>query len=175
MNENNYEIYKKMYDKEEYFQLWSDQNNLKALTEELKDDIYQKYLVKSAVLNRDNFRCQNVDCKNSTSPLTMHHIKFQKNGGEDKVRNGITLCRSCHQGYHRGKREIVFGEFDYLPPHIRGHTLKIVKVVKSDWKKVKKEMRQLRKSLKGMRTALTMNQLTILMKFLTMIYDDDDD
>ena len=49
------------------------------------------------VLNRDGNRCRNCG---STENLHVHHIQWKRDGGEDKLSNLITLCRSCHQKEH---------------------------------------------------------------------------
>jgi len=169
-----YEIYKKQLTKKEYFDNW-DSDNYKRLNEDLREQIYNKYLVKSKVFNRDNFTCQNINCKFPDATLTMHHVKWQKNGGEDKERNCVTLCRTCHKAYHRGKQEITFSENANLPSHMKGQTYKLSAVDEIDWKKVKKDMKNLRKTMKqshGIR--LSMSQVAFLMKWLEYIVDLDD-
>ncbi len=171
-----YEVFKQIVSKEEYFQSW-DSENYNKLTEELKQKIYDKYCIKAEVFQRDNFTCQNTECSFPDAPLTLHHVKFQKNGGKDSGRNCVTLCRTCHQGYHRGKRVIVLTDEDYLPSHMRGHTFKVSTDESVDWKKVKAEMKKLRKTLVGERVYLTMDDLALLMKFFDMLvdYNSDDD
>ena len=56
----------------------------------MKREMYKKYLVKCEVFKRDNFRCRNIVCKYPESQLTLHHVKWKKNGGDDKV--GIFMC-----------------------------------------------------------------------------------
>ena len=143
-----YEIYRKIKSKEDYYNDW-DRDNFATLTEALKVEVYNRYVVKCKVFQRDSFKCQNLECKNPSSPLTLHHIKFKKNDGEDKVRNGVTLCRTCHMGYHKAKRAIVFDNAKHLPSHIRGHKYKLEKPIKVDWKQIKSDMRLLRKQLKS--------------------------
>lgn len=163
-----YEIYKTVKTKDEYFNSW-DKKNVGMLTEELKTAIYSRYVVKSFVFQRDGFKCQNVGCKHHTSELTMHHIKFQKNNGKDSVKNCITLCKICHQGFHRGKNELTFN----------GATYKVSKTDSINWKQVRKENRQLRKTLK---TELSINPIQIsaalfeqLMRFLNINFDNIED
>lgn len=169
-----YEIYKQIVSKEEYFKSW-DSDNYNNLNDDLRDQIYQKYVVKAKMLQRDNFKCQNTDCETPDSELTMHHVRFQKNGGEDKERNCVTLCKTCHKGYHRGKRAITFSSESNLPSNLKGHTFKVDKQNEIDWKKVKKDMKQIRKNMKtdhGL--VLTPKQLIFLMKWLEHIVDIDD-
>ena len=53
---------------------------------------------KQYVLFRDQYKCQNPNCKNKdTNPiLHVHHIKYRSNGGTDKPSNLITVCNKCH-------------------------------------------------------------------------------
>ena len=161
--------------KEEYFQSW-DSENYNRLNEDLKNRIYNKYLIKCEVFQRDEFKCLNLECKTADSPLTIHHVKFQKNGGKDSARNCVTLCKSCHQAYHRGKRKIVFPTSEKLPPHISGNTFVLSTDETVDWKKVKSDMKKLRKTFVDERgIKLSNEQFAFLMRFLEMIVDLDDD
>jgi len=101
---NNYDSYRKAMSKDEYFTKFKE-DDVQKITDEIKEELYQKYLVKCEVFQRDSFKCQNFNCKAIDSPLTMHHIKWQKNNGKDKSRNCVILCQSCHKNYHRGKFE----------------------------------------------------------------------
>lgn len=173
--DNNYELYRTIKDKETYYATWTS-DSLRTLTEELADVIYAKYVVKCKVFQRDNFKCQNMLCKTPNSPLTYHHIKFRKNNGKDKVKNGVTLCQSCHMAYHKAKREIKYYYTKTLPTHIRGHTFKLEREERLDWKKIKFEMAKLRKSLKHEHgIVISAIQWQVLMKFLTMPYYEWDD
>jgi len=49
--------------------------------------------LRKATLDRDGRRC--VVC-GSRSGLTAHHIKSRSEGGEDGLRNLVSLCRVCH-------------------------------------------------------------------------------
>ena len=81
--DNNYELYRTIKDPKAYYDTWTS-DSLKTLTKNLAEAIYKKYVVKCTVFQRDNFKCQNMLCSNPDSPLTYHHIKFQKNNGQDK-------------------------------------------------------------------------------------------
>ena len=167
-----YDKYVNILNKEDYFKKWSEEDKGKV-PENIREKLYNKYLVKAQMLNRDEFTCQNTECKYPHSRLTMHHVKWQKNGGEHKARNSVTLCRACHMRYHKGKGELIFADSEHLPAHIRGHTFKITKEDKIDWKKVRGEMRLLRKNLKqycGLQ--ISWSQVAILMKFLEMEFED---
>lgn len=173
--DHNYELYRKIKSKKDYFSTWTE-DSLKTVTEALAEAIYQKYIVKCKVFQRDNFVCQNSKCKNPQGQLTYHHIKWKKNGGDDKVKNGVTLCKPCHMGYHKGKREIKFFYSKNLPAHIRGHTFKLEKEEKVDWKVIRNEMKLLRKNLKHEHgIVLSALQWQVLMKFLTIPYYRWDD
>jgi len=45
------------------------------------------------------FKCAVPNC-NTTSPLEIHHIIYQENGGLDEDDNLICLCRNCHGRVH---------------------------------------------------------------------------
>ena len=172
-----YEIYRKKINMDQYFKAWSDEN-MKGLTKSLKKQIYDKYLFKCKVFNRDNFKCQNIQCQWPESPLTLHHVKFQKNGGMNKERNGVTLCNACHQGFHKAKRAIIFPDEDYLPVHIKGHTFKLSKPDKVNWKKIRAEMKQIRKNLKDQGITFKIKDwehIELLMRWLYIPFDECDD
>jgi hypothetical protein len=183
-----YEIFKTILEKEDYFSTW-ETDKLNTLNDEMKTYIYEKYKFKCVVFNRDNFVCQNLECKTPSSSLTIHHIKAVRNNGENKPRNGLTLCKSCHMGYERGRCSIVLDNIDTLPPHIRGHTFKIQKENVINWKQVKEQSKNLRREIKlkldegikklpvGQRVwfKITSEQINMLMKILTLPYDEWDD
>ena len=66
--------------------------------------------VREYVLCRDNHTCQCCGGKSGDKILNTHHIESKKVGG-DAPNNLITLCKTCHKGYHDGKVQ--------LPPHIK--------------------------------------------------------
>lgn len=204
-----YEHYKIIKTKEVFFNEWEPEK-LSMLTDSLKDYIYNKYLTKCQTLQRDNFTCQNKGrtenegavvfdpckyCKNVHffHELTIHHIKFKKNDGEDKVRNQITLCAGSHNSYHKANAVLAFLiDAPNIPPHIRGHTFKLEKPDKVDWKKIKSNMRTLRQEIKfklgesikqvpvGQRRwfTITAEQILLLLKWLYIPYNEmteDDD
>jgi hypothetical protein len=148
-----YERYKEIKSKEQFFDEW-DQESLKCISRDTQDTIYKKYVLKCAMFQRDQFKCQNTGCANPDSPLTMHHIKWQKNNGQDKLKNCVTICRTCHKAFHRGKKELVFW----------GMTFKVHKEVLVDWKKLKKDNKIVRKNHKdvcGVRISYELLQLLI--------------
>ena len=158
---------------EDYFNRWDDER-LETLTDIIRVEIYEKYLIKCDVFQRDGFNCQNKDCKNPSAELTMHHVKWQKNGGVNKARNCVTICNTCHKEFHAGKYPLIMKNNKTLPSHIRGHTFKLDKLNEINWKIVKKQMKQFRKTLhneSGLR--LSWQQVSFLMKWLEMSYKED--
>lgn len=57
--------------------------------------------VREYVLFRDGHTCQCCNGKSKDIVLNVHHIESRKTGG-DAPNNLITLCETCHTGYHRG-------------------------------------------------------------------------
>ena len=55
------------------------------------------------ILKLDGYRCQNLDCIHSEEwGLSVHHIKYRSQGGDESDENGITFCNSCDLKAHRG-------------------------------------------------------------------------
>lgn len=59
--------------------------------------------VREYVLFRDNHTCQHCKGKSGDKVLNVHHIKQRKDGGSNSPANLITLCKTCHDNYHKGK------------------------------------------------------------------------
>ena len=57
--------------------------------------------VREYVLSRDGHTCQCCKDKSKDPVLNVHHIESRKTGG-DAPNNLITLCETCHKGYHSG-------------------------------------------------------------------------
>ena len=57
--------------------------------------------VREYVLFRDNHTCQCCKGRSGDKRLNVHHIESRKTGG-DSPGNLITLCETCHKGYHAG-------------------------------------------------------------------------
>ena len=57
--------------------------------------------VREYVLFRDGHVCQCCKGKSKDSVLQVHHIESRKTGG-NAPNNLITLCKTCHSGYHQG-------------------------------------------------------------------------
>ena len=61
--------------------------------------------VREYVLFRDNHTCQCCKGKSKDKVLNVHHIESRKIGG-NAPNNLITLCETCHKGYHNGTVEL---------------------------------------------------------------------
>lgn len=57
--------------------------------------------VREYVLHRDSHTCQCCKGKSGDKILNVHHIESRKTGG-NAPNNLITLCETCHTGYHKG-------------------------------------------------------------------------
>ena len=57
--------------------------------------------VREYVLHRDGHTCQCCHGKSKDKVLNVHHIENRMTGG-NAPNNLITLCETCHKGYHRG-------------------------------------------------------------------------
>ena len=57
--------------------------------------------VREYVLFRDGHECQCCHGKSKDKILNVHHIESRKTGG-NAPNNLITLCETCHKGYHNG-------------------------------------------------------------------------
>ena len=57
--------------------------------------------IREYVLFRDGHMCQCCKGKSKDKILNVHHIESRKIGG-DAPNNLITLCETCHRGYHKG-------------------------------------------------------------------------
>ena len=139
-----------------------------TLTKDIEDRAYNKYVVKCKVLQRDEFMCQNINC-GSKVELTMHHVKLQKNGGKNTVRNCVTVCDSCHKAFHSAKIVLAFDNHK-LPPHIDGHLFRLSENDAVNWKKLKKELKKFRRSLRDEANyCLSTSEMIILFNYLFKI------
>ena len=59
------------------------------------------YNVREYVLFRDGHKCRCCNGKSKDKVLEVHHIQSRKVGG-DAPNNLVTLCKTCHEGYHKG-------------------------------------------------------------------------
>ena len=73
----------------------------------IQGDEYQKgeqlgfWNIREYVLFRDGHKCQCCRGKSRDKVLNVHHIESRKTGG-NAPNNLITLCETCHKGYHKG-------------------------------------------------------------------------
>jgi 5-methylcytosine-specific restriction endonuclease McrA len=67
----------------------------------LKLDPKEYAIVRTRVLERDGWRCQ--EC-GSMEGLEVHHIKPRSHLGVDVMQNLITFCVGCHGRCHAGHR-----------------------------------------------------------------------
>lgn len=58
--------------------------------------------VREYVLFRDEHTCQCCKGKSGDKRLNVHHIESRQTGG-NAPNNLVTLCETCHDGYHKGK------------------------------------------------------------------------
>lgn len=58
--------------------------------------------VREYVFFRDGHTCQCCKGKSKDKILNVHHIESRKTGG-NAPNNLVTLCETCHKGYHEGK------------------------------------------------------------------------
>lgn len=93
----------------------------------IKDTEYQQgeqldfWNVREYVLFRDEHICQCCKGKTKDKILNVHHIESRKTGA-NAPNNLITLCETCHKGYHNGtvrlpktiKRGIIFRDAAFM-------------------------------------------------------------
>lgn len=93
----------------------------------IKDTEYQQgeqldfWNVREYVLFRDEHICQCCKGKTKDKILNVYHIESRKTGG-NAPNNLITLCETCHKGYHNGtvrlpktiKRGIIFRDAAFM-------------------------------------------------------------
>jgi len=63
------------------------------------------------IRHRDNYKCQNPDCKGKSDVLQVHHIGYWKTRPDRSNRPGnlITLCEKCHTPANHKKGKFLFG------------------------------------------------------------------
>lgn len=66
----------------------------------------------SGILKRDGYKCRSCGARQG---LSMHHIIFRSDGGEDTSENLLTLCVGCHKGIHVDIQNGVHGLVIALP------------------------------------------------------------
>ena len=75
----------------------------KLYGKEFSQSEYEGKNFRAKVLWRDKYQCQHCKSKNN---LQAHHIRQRKDGGTNRVSNGLTLCEKCHSGLHKGLWEL---------------------------------------------------------------------
>lgn len=157
-----YEKYRIIQSFEEFYTSWSD-DKLEDLTSEMKKGIYDRYVIRSLIFQRDNFECQDIHCKTLDSDLTLHHIKFKEDNGKYTLKNCVIICKTCHDGFHQGKNSLTF----------QGATYRIHKKTGTNWKVRKLEGREIRRSnIKYCGIKISLGLLSILLKWLNIHYED---
>ena len=74
---------------------------------DIQGDEYQQgdqlgfWNIREYVLFRDGYTCQCCKGKSRDKILNVHHIESRRTGG-NAPNNLITLCETCHTGYHKG-------------------------------------------------------------------------
>ncbi len=63
--------------------------------------------IRQYILYRDNYTCQCCKGKSNDFVLNIHHIESKKTGG-DSPNNLITLCKTCHNKFHKGEIHLKF-------------------------------------------------------------------
>ena len=61
--------------------------------------------IREYVLFRDNHECHHCHGKSKDKVLEVHHLESRKTGG-NAPNNLITLCKTCHEKYHKGEIEL---------------------------------------------------------------------
>jgi RRXRR protein/HNH endonuclease len=63
------------------------------------------------IRHRDNYKCQNPDCKAKSDVLQIHHIGYWKTQPDRSNRPGnlITICEKCHTPANHKKGKLLYG------------------------------------------------------------------
>lgn len=72
----------------------------KLVSTEFQQSEYEGKNFRAKVLWRDEYTCQRCGRKEK---LNAHHILGKGKGGTNTPKNGITLCKKCHDELHQGK------------------------------------------------------------------------
>lgn len=54
-------------------------------------------------MERDDYQC--VRCGSYHLESVPHHVIYRSAGGDGTMRNGVTICRSCHDWAHKSKKK----------------------------------------------------------------------
>jgi 5-methylcytosine-specific restriction endonuclease McrA len=87
-----YEEYKRLYE-----ECVNPKPTVSTKTEKAKEEREHWLVIRSQILLRDHFRCQ--EC-GYYKHLEVHHIIPKSKGGTDDPSNLITLCTRCHEKKH---------------------------------------------------------------------------
>lgn len=55
------------------------------------------------IFERDNYQC--VRCGSPYLENLPHHVIYRSQLGEGSKRNGVTICRDCHEWAHKSKKD----------------------------------------------------------------------
>lgn len=55
------------------------------------------------IFERDEYSC--VRCGSMRIDSIPHHVQYRSDLGEGTKRNGITICRTCHDYFHNSKKK----------------------------------------------------------------------
>jgi len=103
---------------------------------EFQQSEYEGRNFRAKVLWRDEYTCQRCRRKEK---LNAHHIMGKGKGGTNTPKNGITLCKKCHDELHSGKWQLDKKPktFKY-PMHLMQGKWYILKLLKSEGLAVKR-------------------------------------
>jgi len=94
---NKYKKYKRLYEETQKSKLPTTRPHTSPKALQAQADLQLYLQIRSKVLLRDNFRCQ--EC-NFYKHLEVHHIIPKSKGGSDDPSNLVTLCQRCHAKEH---------------------------------------------------------------------------
>jgi len=80
---------------------------------EFQQSFYEGRNFRAKVLWRDNYTCQHCSAKEE---LNAHHIRRRIDCGTNTPKNGITLCKKCHDSLHAGEWELELKPKDFKYP-----------------------------------------------------------
>lgn len=89
----------------EYRPVEKPSHNRRVKKRKARGEFSQKLIAE--IRERDNEQC--VCCGSYYLEPVPHHVVFKSQGGEGIKRNGVSICRSCHDWAH-GKKSGPFGQ-----------------------------------------------------------------
>ena len=69
-------------------------------------EMYGYDCVRDYVFYRDGHKCKCCKGQSGDNVLETHHIIWRSKGGTDRPSNLVTLCHTCHTGFHKGTVEL---------------------------------------------------------------------